>query len=126
MRMTRTSSPYFSPNNAIAPVATTRLTEGLLGGLADALDPKFVTPLVSYLSSEKCELSHEIFDVGGGRYARIFIGMASGWVSPKGEIPSPDDIFDNIDRIRDREGYSVPESIMDETKAVAEAIKSRG
>jgi NAD(P)-dependent dehydrogenase (short-subunit alcohol dehydrogenase family) len=111
--------------NAIAPVATTRLTEGLLGGLADALDPAFVTPLVTYLSSEKCELTHEIFDVGGGRYARIFIGMTDGWVAPKGGAPSPDDIFDNIDRIREQEGYTVPESILDETKAVARAIKSQ-
>ena len=112
--------------NAIAPVATTRLTEGLLGGLADALDPNFVTPLVTYLCSEKCELTHEIFDVGGGRYARIFVGMADGWVAPKGSIPSPDDIYENIDQIRDQEGYTVPESIADETKAVAEAIKSQG
>jgi NAD(P)-dependent dehydrogenase (short-subunit alcohol dehydrogenase family) len=111
--------------NAIAPVATTRLTEGLLGGLADALDPNYVTPLVSYLSSEKCELTHEIFDVGGGRYARIFVGMTEGWLAARGSIPSPDDIFDNIDRIRDQEGYTVPESILDETKAVAQAIKSQ-
>jgi len=109
--------------NTIAPIAKTRLTEQLLGGLADALDPNFVTPLVTYLCSEKCELTHEIFDVGGGRYARIFVGMATGWVAPKGSTPSPDDIFDNIDRIRDLEGYSVPASIADETKAVAEALK---
>src|SRR2546426_407027 len=49
--------------NTIAPVATTRLTEALFGGLAGALDPTFVTPLVVYLSSEKCELTHENFDV---------------------------------------------------------------
>jgi NAD(P)-dependent dehydrogenase (short-subunit alcohol dehydrogenase family) len=111
--------------NTIAPIAKTRLTEQLLGGLADALDPKFVTPLVTYLCSEKCELTHEIFDVGGGRYARIFVGMAQGWVAPKGSIPSADDIFDHIDVIRDQEGYTVPESIADETKAIAEALKAQ-
>ena len=109
--------------NTIAPIAKTRLTESLLGGLADALDPNFVTPLVSYLCSEKCELTHEIFDVGGGRYARIFVGMCSGWTAPKGGVPSPDDIFDNIDRIRDQGDYTVPASIADETKAVAAALK---
>ena len=111
--------------NTIAPIAKTRLTEQLLGGMADALDPNFVTPLVTYLCSEKCELTHEIFDVGGGRYARIFVGMAKGWVAPKGSIPSADDIFDHIDVIRDREGYTIPESIADETKAVIEALKSQ-
>ena len=111
--------------NTIAPIAKTRLTEQLLGGMADALDPNFVTPLVTYLCSEKCELSHEIFDVGGGRYARIFVGMAKGWVAPKGSIPKAEDIFDHIDVVRDREGYTIPESIADETKAVIEALKSQ-
>ena len=112
--------------NTIAPVAKTRLTEELLGNLADALDPGYVTPLVTYLCSEKCELTHEIFDVGGGRYARIFVGMAKGWVAPKDSVPSPEDIFENMDRIRELEGYSVPETIIDETKAIAEALKMRG
>ena len=112
--------------NTIAPIARTRLTEQLLGPAADALDPNFVTPLVTYLSSEKCELTHEIFDVGGGRYARIFVGMAKGWVAPAGGVPSAEDIFENIDVIRDQEGYSVPESIADETKAVLQAVQSRG
>ena len=40
--------------NVIAPIAKTRLTEQLLGPMADALDPKFVTPLVAYLVSEEC------------------------------------------------------------------------
>jgi NAD(P)-dependent dehydrogenase (short-subunit alcohol dehydrogenase family) len=108
--------------NSIAPVAKTRLTEELLGPMADALAPEFVTPLVSYLASEKCELTHELFDVGGGRYARIFVGMCKGWFSK--EVPSAEDIGDHIDVIRDQDGYSVPESIVDETKAIIEAIKS--
>ncbi len=111
--------------NSIAPIAKTRLTEQLLGGLADALDPAFVTPLVTYLCSEKCELTHEIFDVGGGRYARVFVGMAKGWVAPKGKVPAAEDVFEHIDVIRDREGYTIPDSIADETKAVAEALKSQ-
>jgi NAD(P)-dependent dehydrogenase (short-subunit alcohol dehydrogenase family) len=111
--------------NTIAPIAKTRLTEQLLGGLADALDPSFVTPLVSYLCSDKCELTHEIFDVGGGRYARIFVGMCKGWVAPKGKIPQPEDILENIDVIRDQQGYTIPTSIADETKAVIEALQSQ-
>ena len=83
-----------------------------------------MTPLVTYLSSDKCELTHEIFDVGGSRYARVFIGMGKGWVSPGGKVPSAEAIFDNIDVIREQEGYTVPDSIADETKAVIEALKS--
>jgi NAD(P)-dependent dehydrogenase (short-subunit alcohol dehydrogenase family) len=111
--------------NTIAPIAKTRLTEQLLGGMAAALDPTFVTPLVVYLCSQKCELTHEIFDVGGGRYARIFVGMAQGWIAPKGKKPSADDIFDQIDVIRDTQNFTIPQSIADETAAIAQALKSQ-
>ena len=108
--------------NVIAPIARTRLTDQLLGPLADALDPNFVTPLVAFLCSEGCDLTHEIFDVGGGRYARIFIGMGPGWVAPKGQIPSAEEIRDHLDAIRDPEGYVIPSSIADEMKAVGAAL----
>ncbi|MFP8879167.1 MAG: SDR family oxidoreductase [Myxococcota bacterium] len=109
--------------NVIAPIAKTRLTESLLGPMADALDPEYVTPLVAYLVSESCELTHEIFDVGGGRYARIFIGLAKGWSAPKGTTPSVEAIRDNIEQIRDTQGHSIPTSIADEMKAIAESMK---
>jgi NAD(P)-dependent dehydrogenase (short-subunit alcohol dehydrogenase family) len=113
-------------SNVIAPIAKTRLTEQLLGGLADALDPSYVTPLVAYLCSEQCELSHEIFDIGGGRYARIFVGLGGGWVAPKDTIPSPEDIAANLDAIRDTESFTIPDSIAGETQAIVEALKARG
>jgi NAD(P)-dependent dehydrogenase (short-subunit alcohol dehydrogenase family) len=109
--------------NAIAPIAKTRMTEALLGPLADKLAPEFVTPLVAYLVSEQCELTHEIFDVGGGRYARIFVGMTDGWVAPKGGVPSVEDLAENFDRVRDTGSFIIPESIADETRAVVEALK---
>jgi len=109
-------------SNVIAPIAKTRLTESLLGPLADKLAPEFVTPLVAYLCSEQCELTHEIFDVGGGRYARIFIGMGSGWTSPSGDVPSVEELAANFEQVRSTESFTIPESIADETKAVFEAI----
>jgi NAD(P)-dependent dehydrogenase (short-subunit alcohol dehydrogenase family) len=111
--------------NTIAPIAKTRLTEQLLGGMADHLDPEHVTPLVAYLCSEVCDLTHECFDVGGGRYARIFIGLAKGWTQPKG-FASPEDIAANLDAIRAEEDYTVPDSIAGEMQAAMEALKARG
>ena len=110
--------------NAIAPIARTRLTEGLLGPLADALEPEFITPLVSYLVSEECELTHEIFDVGAGRYSRIFVGLGKGWTAPKG-VPSPEEIRDNLGAIRETEGFTIPNSVGDQVKFMAQAIKER-
>ncbi len=113
-------------SNVIAPIAKTRLTEGLLGGMAEALDPNYVTPLVTYLVSEQCDLTHEIFDVGGGRYARVFVGLAKGWTAPKDVIPSAEEIAANLDAIRDQTGYTVPDSIAGEMQATMEALKARG
>jgi NAD(P)-dependent dehydrogenase (short-subunit alcohol dehydrogenase family) len=112
-------------SNVVAPVARTRLTESLLGPMAAALDPNLVTPLVAYLVSEQCQLTHEIFDAGGGRYARIFVALGKGWTAPKGQIPSPEEIAANLGAIRATEGFTIPDSIAGETLAVAEAVRAR-
>jgi len=112
-------------SNVIAPIAKTRLTEQLLGGLADALDPNFVTPLVAYLASEQCEYTHEIFDVSGGRYARIFVGLGQGWVAKKGTTPSVEEIAANMDAIRNTDSFTIPDSIAGETQAIIEALKGQ-
>jgi NAD(P)-dependent dehydrogenase (short-subunit alcohol dehydrogenase family) len=112
-------------SNVIAPIAKTRLTETLLGPMAAALDPNFVTPLVAYLVSEQSQLTHEIFDVGGGRYARIFIGLGKGWTAPKGRVPSPEEIAANLGAIRNTDGFTIPDSIAGEMQAIAESLKAR-
>ena len=114
---------YNIKSNVIAPIAKTRLTEELLGAAADKLEAHCVTPLSVYLVSETCELTHEIFDVGGGRYARIFIGMSPGWVKGPGEAASVEEIAANIDQIRDTEGYTIPDSIAGEMQAVMKAFQ---
>ena len=69
---------------------------------AEKLDPDCVTPLSVYLVSESCELTHEIFDVGGGRYARIFIGMNEGWIKGPGEPATRFPLRDNPRRAAGR------------------------
>jgi len=80
---------------------------------------------VVYLSSEACELTHEIFDVGGGRYARIFVGLCPGWTAPKGGPPAVEDIEANLGTILETEGYGIPESIAGEMQSTMEALKER-
>jgi NAD(P)-dependent dehydrogenase (short-subunit alcohol dehydrogenase family) len=112
---------YNIKSNVIAPIANTRLTQELLGPLAAKLDPEFVTPLSVYLSSEACEVSHEIYSVGGGRYARIFVGLTQGWTSK--EVPSVEELAANFETVRAEQGYIVPGSIADEMKLLAESLK---
>ena len=114
---------YNIKSNVIAPIAKTRLTEQLLGAAADKLDPACVTAISVYLVSETCKLTHEIFDVGGGRYARIFIGMSPGGVKGPGEPATVEEIAANIDQIRDTEGYTIPDSIAGEMQAVMKAFQ---
>jgi len=109
--------------NAIAPTARTRMTEELLGPMAPLLDPESVTPLVVYLCSERCELTHEIFSVGGGRFARIFVGLTAGWMAEKGSKVSAEDVEAHVERIRDPEGYTIPTSITDELRILSKALR---
>ena len=106
--------------NVIAPIARTRLTEQLLGPLAATLDPECVTPLVTYLVSDQCQETHSIWSVGGGRYARMFVGLTPGWFAGKGAKPTPEEVRDHVAEIRDTSNFIIPESIADELKLVME------
>jgi NAD(P)-dependent dehydrogenase (short-subunit alcohol dehydrogenase family) len=104
---------YNIKSNVITPIARTRLTEDLMGPTGDMFAPEFITPMVAYLVSEGCEFSHEIFNVGAGRYSRIFIASAPGWNAPKGTTPAVEDIRDHLAAICSTEGYKVPVTASD-------------
>ena len=114
---------YNIKSNVIAPIARTRLTESLLGPLAESLAPDCVTPLSVYLVSEASEISHEIYSVGGGRFARIFIGLSPGWTQGAGAVVAAEDVQAHIEEIRDPKDYIIPGSIGDEMKAMVQAFK---
>jgi NAD(P)-dependent dehydrogenase (short-subunit alcohol dehydrogenase family) len=99
---------YNIKSNVITPIARTRLTEDLMGPTGAMFAPEFIAPMVAYLVSEECPYSHEIFNVGAGRYSRIFIGSAPGWNAPAGTTPSVEDIRSQLDTIRSIEGYKIP------------------
>jgi hypothetical protein len=63
--------------------------------------------------------------VGGGRYARIFIGMNPGWAKGPGQPATVEEIAAHIDQIRDPSGYIIPSGIGDEMRMVAELMKPK-
>jgi NAD(P)-dependent dehydrogenase (short-subunit alcohol dehydrogenase family) len=106
-------------SNVVCPVAATRMTMELLGDFASKLQPETVAPLVTFLASEACELTHEIISAAGGRYARVFVGLAPGWYGGKDHVPTAEDVLDNLAQIEKQDGYIVPTSISDEIGALA-------
>jgi NAD(P)-dependent dehydrogenase (short-subunit alcohol dehydrogenase family) len=91
--------------NAIAPIARTRMTEELMGAAAEKLDPELVSPIVAWLVHEDCPVTGEVYTVGGGRVARFFIGMTTGYYNPKLTL---EDVRDHFAEIRDEKDYTVP------------------
>jgi len=104
---------YNIKSNVITPIARTRLTEDLMGALGDAFAPEYIVPMVAYLVSEECAYSHEIFNIGAGRYARIFVASAPGWNAPEGTTPSVEDIRDHLDAIASADGFKIPANASD-------------
>ena len=105
--------------NVIAPLALTRMTENLMGALGEKLDPALVTPIVAWLAHEDCDVSGEIYSVGGGRVARVFLGETVGYVNPNLTL---EDIRDNWSTITKEDGYFVPRNLGEETKYYFEKL----
>ena len=106
--------------NAVAPLARSRMTEGLLGDLAELLDPKSVTAVVTYLAHESCAVNGYVYSVAGGRVARIFMAETQGIVLPS---LTPEAVRDNLDPINDPDGYLVPGSLTEATEIIQRALK---
>jgi NAD(P)-dependent dehydrogenase (short-subunit alcohol dehydrogenase family) len=105
--------------NAIAPMATTRMTEEMFGEASDALDASRVSPLVAYLASEACEPSGETFSAAGGVIAKFFVGLTPGYYNP--DITA-EDIAEHLDVIRDETGYMAPYNSGKEIQKVAQTV----
>jgi NAD(P)-dependent dehydrogenase (short-subunit alcohol dehydrogenase family) len=107
--------------NAIAPVAKTRMTEDLLGPFGDALDPALVTPLVTYLASDACEVTGEVYSAAGGIISRFFVGLTPGYFNPALTV---EDVATHWDEIRDTDGFIIPDGPQDELKKIFETLSA--
>jgi NAD(P)-dependent dehydrogenase (short-subunit alcohol dehydrogenase family) len=106
-------------SNVIMPVAFTRMTEELLGDFGKVLTAESITPMVTYLCSEANTTTHGAFSAAGGRYAKVFTGLAPGWFAGAGATVTAEDIATHYDEITREEGYIVPQSTQDEIMALA-------
>ncbi|MDP3893436.1 MAG: hypothetical protein Q8Q44_19530, partial [Nocardioides sp.] len=111
--------------NALSPTAATRMTEGLLGELADHFDPRHVAAVAAYLVSETCELNHHILSAGGGRVARLFVGTTPGWYSGR-EPAQPEDVHAALEAVCSLDGFVVPEDGAGEVELIQRALLGDG
>ncbi|WP_396932109.1 SDR family NAD(P)-dependent oxidoreductase [Mycolicibacterium sp.] len=107
--------------NAIAPIAATRMTRGVIDDLYDQVSPETVSPVVAFLAHEDCAVNGQIYSVAGGRVAKIFVAETAGVVL---QDISAESVRDELARIEDEAGYYQPNSLAAATTILGEALAS--
>ena len=107
--------------NAIAPIASTRMTQDILGDLGAVVSPDSVSPLVAYLAHEECSVNGNVYSVAGGRIARIFVAETDGVFLADNTAESIRAQLSLIDEL-DVERFHQPSSLDDETAIIAKAL----
>ena len=109
--------------NCVLPFGYSRMVWDIVGerdelepepGFLHRIEPELVVPIVVYLASRSCTLSHQSFSACAGRFARVFAGLAQGWIAEPGTVPSADDIAAHLEQVAAPEPYTIPGSIFDE------------
>jgi NAD(P)-dependent dehydrogenase (short-subunit alcohol dehydrogenase family) len=116
--------------NCVLPFGYSRMVWELVGerdeiepvpGFLHAIEPELVVPMVVYLASGACQLTHHSFSACAGRYARAFAGLGEGWVADTAS-PTAEDVAEHLDRIASPDPYTVPGSIIDEVLQVCHQV----
>lgn len=104
--------------NAIAPLAKSAMTETMMApDLLERLAPEWVSPLVTWLASEGCTATGNVYSVGAGRYARVATLEAPGVRFD--HIPTIAELTDAAAVIDDLAGAVEPRSLADQIALVA-------
>ena len=116
-------APHGISANCVLPFGYSRMVTETVGDrdqfkgelpFLDAIEPELVVPIVVFLASRDCEVTHHYFSACAGRFSRVFVGQARGWTALQGNNPSADDIATHWAEVTAPEPYSVPGSIFDE------------
>jgi NAD(P)-dependent dehydrogenase (short-subunit alcohol dehydrogenase family) len=105
--------------NAIAPMASTRMTQDLLGENRELLAPEHVSPVIAYLSHPECTLNGQILSAGGGHVSAVITSVTLGIT--ESELTS-EAVRDRLEDIFNLDGAIVPKNVADEMKMVMAAI----
>jgi NAD(P)-dependent dehydrogenase (short-subunit alcohol dehydrogenase family) len=100
--------------NLVAPAAFTRMAGAADDDspMATSMAPELVAPMVAFLAHESCPVTGEIYAAGAGRFARIFLAQAEGYLDTTG-APTVDDVAAHWAQINDPSSYTVPGDLME-------------
>lgn len=100
MALAKEGANYNIKVNTIAPIASTRMTKGIVpDDLIVAVPASAIAPFVGVLASEECPESGQMFEVGGGWAAKLRWERTEG-----GSFPlsfTPEILRDNWDKVVD-------------------------
>ena len=116
--------------NTVLPFGFSRMVTETVGdakaleetGFLKVIRPELVVPIVVFLASRVCELSHHNYSACAGRFARVFVGLGDGWLAGADSHPTADDIVHHLSEISATEPFSVPASIFEEVFDVCERL----
>jgi NAD(P)-dependent dehydrogenase (short-subunit alcohol dehydrogenase family) len=106
--------------NAIAPMASTRMTQDLLGENRELLAPEDVSPVVGYLSHPECTLNGQILSAGGGHVSAVITSVTRGIT--ESQLTS-EAVRDRLYEIFNLDGAIIPRHLGDELNMVMAAIR---
>ena len=76
-----------------------------------------------YLASAACSHTQGVFSGTMGCFAQVFGGLTPGWLGPREEPASVEDVAAHFAEVVDRTGYTVPQHITDEYSAIIRRFK---
>jgi NAD(P)-dependent dehydrogenase (short-subunit alcohol dehydrogenase family) len=109
--------------NAISPMASTRMTQDLLGENAELLAPEQVSPVVAFLCHRDCLITGQVLSVGGGHVSAVLTSVTRGITE---RDLTAESIRDHLDEVFNSAGAIVPRHLGDELKMFVEAIREVG
>ncbi len=116
-------APWRPPGEAAVP--TTVREQLVNSGLPEDAGPELVAPMVVYLASSACTVTGEAFSAGAGRYARVFIAVSRGWLSPSRQDATAENISAHLDEIDDLGDFTVPGEVWEELREIGQALSRR-
>lgn len=102
--------------NVIMPIAGSRMTvhmgEEINAAMMREFPPEAVAPVVAMLAHEQCPCNGEIFNVGGGGFRRVFLGVTPGYRATDRPL-TIEDALAHLPEVMDPDGFEIPAHALD-------------